>query len=93
MTFNVLYGNRDDHGKNISFLYDEALGGYRLSPAYDLTRTADKPEHEMTVMGNLNPTEKDLLAAAAYVGLSKGKTRAIVDRVKDMIKNFDFLLY
>ncbi len=86
MTFNVLYGNKDDHGKNFSFLYDESLGGYRLSPAYDLTRTEDKPEHEMTVMGNPNPAEKDLLALATYVGLAKGKTRAIIERIKETIK-------
>lgn len=86
MTFNVLYGNKDDHGKNISFLYDETLGGYRLSPAYDLTRTADKPEHEMTVMGNPNPTEKDLLDLAAYVGLVKAKAVAIMEKVKHTIE-------
>ncbi len=85
MTFNVLYGNKDDHGKNISFLYDEMLGGYRLSPAYDLTRTPDKPEHEMTVMGNPNPTEKDLLKLAAYVGLAKGKTTGILESIKENI--------
>ena len=83
MTFNVLYGNRDDHGKNISFLYDEELKGYRLSPAYDLTRTPDKPEHEMTVMGNPTPTEKDLLDLAAYVGLAKGRVGEILDKTKD----------
>ncbi|MEG1806405.1 MAG: type II toxin-antitoxin system HipA family toxin, partial [Clostridia bacterium] len=46
MCFNVLYGNKDDHGKNFAFLYDEKLKGYKLSPAYDITRTPYKIEHE-----------------------------------------------
>jgi len=28
MCFNVLFGNKDDHGKNFSFLYDEKIKGY-----------------------------------------------------------------
>ena len=87
MTFNVLYGNKDDHGKNTSFLYDESLGGYRLSPAYDLTRTPDKPEHEMTVLGKTNPTEADLLDLAAYVGLAKGKTKDILENIRENHKS------
>lgn len=86
MTFNVLYGNKDDHGKNISFLYDEELKGYRLSPAYDLTKTPDKPEHEMTVMGNPVPTEKDLYDLAVYIGLARGKVAVIVERIKNVIE-------
>ncbi len=85
MAFNVLYGNKDDHGKNISFLYDETLGGYRLSPAYDITRTPDKPEHEMTVLGKTNPTETDLLDLAAYVGLAKGKMMGILENIRENI--------
>lgn len=85
MAFNVLYGNKDDHGKNVSFLYDETVGGYRLSPAYDLTRTAEKPEHEMTVMGNPDPAERDLYGLASYVGLAKARAKRIVERIKDGI--------
>ena len=86
MTFNVLYDNKDDHGKNFSFVYDETINGYRLSPAYDLTKTIDKSEHEMTVMGNPNPAERDLMNLAAYVGLSKGKAKSIVGKIKGVIK-------
>lgn len=82
MCFNVLYGNKDDHGKNHSFLYDEALGGYRLTPAYDLTKTPDKLEHEMTVLGQGRPQETDLRAIAAAAGLSPAKTTAILQRVR-----------
>lgn len=37
MIFNVRSGNADDHGKNHTFLYDEAAKQWKLSPAYDLT--------------------------------------------------------
>jgi serine/threonine-protein kinase HipA len=36
--FNLLVGNADAHGKNLSLLYDER-GGIRLAPFYDLVCT------------------------------------------------------
>lgn len=60
MCFNVIIGNKDDHGKNFAFLFDENKGKYVLSPAYDLTITKDKLEHEMTIFGNANPTPNEL---------------------------------
>lgn len=80
MCFNVIYGNKDDHGKNFSFIYDEKQKGYRLSPAYDITRTPDKAEHEMTVNGSTNPMEKDLEEVAEIIGIQKKKCNEILDR-------------
>ncbi|MDD4351299.1 MAG: type II toxin-antitoxin system HipA family toxin [Clostridia bacterium] len=82
MCFNVLYGNRDDHGKNFAFLYDEAKGGYALSPAYDLTQTINKPEHEMTINGLGMPTEKDLLEIAKTIKLSLSECEQIIKIIK-----------
>lgn len=82
MCFNVLYGNRDDHGKNFAFLYDENLKGYKLSPAYDITKTSNKPEHEMTVNGAGKPTEKDLLDVADIVKLSQTTCKEIIAKIK-----------
>ncbi|MCQ2061617.1 MAG: type II toxin-antitoxin system HipA family toxin [Fibrobacter sp.] len=82
MAFNVFYGNKDDHGKNFAFLYDESARSYKLSPAYDITKTADKAEHEMTVNGNGNPSEDDMLAVANYCGLQKATCVKILDSVK-----------
>ncbi|MBQ9482231.1 MAG: HipA domain-containing protein [Clostridia bacterium] len=79
MCFNVFYQNKDDHGKNFAFLYDDNLDGYTLSPAYDLTKTPEKYEHEMTVNGIGNPTKKDLLAVAEQFKLSKTKCKEIID--------------
>ena len=82
MCFNVFYGNRDDHGKNFAFLYNEEKGGYELSPAYDITPTPNKPEHEMTVLGNGRPTECDLLKIAKEVKLSLKECKEIIEIVK-----------
>lgn len=72
------------------FAYYETLNDYKLSPSYDLAKTIDKHEREMTVMGNPNPTEQDLMKLAAYVGLGKGRTKLIVERIKKMIFSIDF---
>lgn len=86
MVFNVLFGNKDDHGKNFSFLYDENVGGYTLSPAYDLTKVTDKPEHEMTVNGNGKPDKEDLLAVAKIMKLSQKECMEIINFISDTVK-------
>lgn len=85
MAFNVFYGNKDDHGKNFSFLFDEELNGYKVSPAYDLTRTLQKPEHEMTVNGNGNPTEADLMQVAQIMKLNKKRCEQILSDCKNIL--------
>ncbi len=86
MCFNVFYGNMDDHGKNFAFLYDEEKKSYKLSPFYDITNTKDKFEHEMTVNGVGNPTEKDLLEVAKKMKLSMCTCVEILNRIKNLIK-------
>ena len=83
MCFNVLYGNKDDHGKNFAFLYQE--GRYRLSPAYDLTETPNKPEHEMTVLGNGKPTQADLIAIAKELRLSSKHYQEILFKTESVL--------
>lgn len=83
MCFNVLYGNKDDHGKNFAFLYDENMRGYKLSPFYDITQTKDKFEHEMTVNGIGNPSEKELLEVAKIMKLSIQKCKDIIEQIKE----------
>ena len=85
MCFNVFYGNKDDHGKNFAFLFDEKPGGYKLSPFYDITRTPEKAEHEMTAAGSGNPTEKDLLEVARQTALDIDKCRKIIANIKTIL--------
>lgn len=60
--FNVLAHNRDDHSKNFAFLMD-SKGGWKLSPAYDITFSSGPQGHQsMLVMGEgRNPTIEHLL--------------------------------
>jgi serine/threonine-protein kinase HipA len=37
MVFNVVFFNSDDHLKNHSFIYNEVLDKWNISPAYDIT--------------------------------------------------------
>lgn len=66
MVFNVLAGNRDDHGKNTALVMDEAWT-WNLAPAYDLTWAAGPGgHHTMAVRGEtLRPRWRDMLALAA----------------------------
>lgn len=79
MCFNVFYQNKDDHSKNFSFIYDEDLNGYKLAPAYDLTHTPNKFEHEMTVNGSGNPSINDLLDITKKMKLSLNKCKEIIE--------------
>ena len=73
------------NGKNFSFLYDEDKKGYKLSPAYDLTSTPNKMEHEMCVGGNGLPAEDDLLLLAKEFKLSMKKCKGIIENIKSKI--------
>ena len=61
MVFNALAHNHDDHSKNFAYLFES--GGWKLSPAYDLTFArlqgmAD--EHTTSFAGAGRPTRKAL---------------------------------
>lgn len=87
MVFNVLAGNRDDHSKNFSFLYDEECG-WTLSPAYDLTQNAGiNGEHQMTVQGKgANISIEDMLAVAREAGISQARASEIIGRVASALE-------
>lgn len=87
MCFNVFSYNKDDHGKNFSFIYDEKFKGYVLSPAYDLTILKNKTEHEMTINGNGNPSISDLLFVAQSFKLSEKKCLEIINDIKNKCKD------
>ena len=86
MCFNVFYGNKDDHGKNFAFVYNETKKGYELSPMYDITKTTNEIEHQMSVMHKGNPTEADLLEVARVNLLDLDKCQKIIAEVKSVLK-------
>lgn len=97
MCFNVFAHNRDDHSKNFTYLYQEAEGRWRLSPAYDLTySTTYYGEHTTTVDGNgRNPGEKELLAVGVAAGIKKMECNRIMDEIKECVHEMlgKYLMY
>lgn len=88
MCFNVMYGNKDDHGTSFAVLYDAENEGYKLSPFCDRTQTKDKFEHEMTLNGVGNPNEKDLLEVAKERNFQCKNVEKLLRKLKNC-----FLIY
>ncbi len=80
MVFNVLTGNRDDHAKNFSFIYDDRR--WRLSPAYDLVKSLGfNGFHSTMVAGAGNPSRSDIYKVAELTGFPMPQAREIFDQV------------
>ena len=74
----------DDHSKNFSYLYDETVDRWSLSPAYDLTWSSTYfGEHTTTVDGNgRDPSLKELLAVGRRAGLSAKRCQDIAEQIQ-----------
>jgi serine/threonine-protein kinase HipA len=70
----------------MSFIYDETKKGYVLAPAYDITSTLNKFEHEMTILGNGKPTKDDVTKIVIKFGLKKIKTDEIIKTIESKLK-------
>lgn len=79
--FNVLSHNRDDHGKNFSFLMDEK-GHWTLTPAYDLLYSAGPGGEQSTMVAGegRNPGLTHLLELAKAASLPAKKAKEIIDQ-------------
>ncbi|MFP4487083.1 MAG: type II toxin-antitoxin system HipA family toxin [Campylobacterales bacterium] len=86
--FNLFVHNRDDHGKNFSFLLDENKN-WKLSPAYDLTYSSGPGgEHSTTYLGEgRNPTILHLEKLAKKHSIKHYKE--VIDDVKDAVSRFE----
>lgn len=86
MVFNVVGRNQDDHTKNISFVMD-AVGAWRVAPAYDLTwsynpRGAWTSLHQMSVNGKRSGfIMEDLVAVGRRYGVARPESivRSTID--------------
>jgi serine/threonine-protein kinase HipA len=82
--FNVLAENRDDHGKNQGFPYQERQ--WTLSPAYDLTFTAHVAERGMAIMGERGQVGvAHLLKLAESASLDKNQAQTVIADVAHAI--------
>lgn len=88
MCFNVFSHNRDDHSKNFSFIYDDELKKWELSPAYDLTYSYSiNGEHATTINGNgSNPSMGDILTVAENIGMKRNNAIKIAEDIKEIVE-------
>lgn len=86
MLFNVLAHNRDDHGKNSSYIMNWD-GEWSLAPAYDLTFSQGPGgHHTMAVNGeSASPTWRDMLALAGLAGIDERAAAAILEQVREAV--------
>jgi serine/threonine-protein kinase HipA len=80
--FNVVFNNRDDHAKNVSFRL-ASDSRWRLSPAYDLTYCEGPGgDHQMDICGEGRaPSRTHLLQLSRQAGLDKSVCSAAIDRI------------
>lgn len=84
MVFNIRISNRDDHAKNFSFQWVD--GAWKLSPAYDLLPSSGfNGYHTTTINGKGEPTQSDILAVVAEVGLPKQRAKQIIEEIMDSV--------
>ncbi len=84
--FNVLAGNRDDHGKNHGFLYRHRE--WTLGPAYDLTFTSPEqlPERGLAIAGERRAAATAyLLKLAESEALDRRAALGSIDHVREAV--------
>ena len=90
--FNVLAHNRDDHGKNFSFLMNKK-GQWSLSPAYDLTfSSGPRGEHSMMVAGEGKSPSIELLVKLGEDEYIKGNLiKEIIEQTLEALSHWPTL--
>ncbi|MEM9339411.1 MAG: type II toxin-antitoxin system HipA family toxin [Bacteroidota bacterium] len=90
--FNVLSHNRDDHGKNFSFLMDEK-GQWKLAPAYDLTFSSGPRGHQSTmVMGEgQSPAKEHLIQLGKEANLTLPQIDRIIEQTQEALSQWETL--
>jgi serine/threonine-protein kinase HipA len=92
MVFNILVSNDDDHLRNHGFLLDPRLGGWRLSPLYDVMPRPGIAK-ERTLHLGVGPqgraaTLDNALAAHAAFTLSERDAAAAIDDVWRIVRQW-----
>lgn len=85
--FNLVAGNRDDHGRNHAFLYDERSRAWSLTPAYDLTPSVANNLIGLSWMGSTAiPTHLDqVMRLAETGGIDRAEAKDIYQAVESAV--------
>jgi serine/threonine-protein kinase HipA len=87
VVFSYLIANGDLHAKNVSVLWDDALRGFRLSPAYDLLSTLPYGDRRMALKVDGRDdrlSRKGLVAFASRFQLKPLAVHTVIDAVCDV---------
>jgi len=85
--FNLLAVNRDDHGRNHAFLYDETTHTWTLAPAYDLNPNVANVLIGLSWFGGaaIPQTIEDLNRLAELAGIRPAMVRTIFGEVENAV--------
>ncbi|MCH9276353.1 type II toxin-antitoxin system HipA family toxin [Bifidobacterium amazonense] len=94
MCFNVFIGNRDDHAKNFSYLYNRTRNVWRLSPGYDLTENPGiNGEHTTSVNGKgRDITIADMTGIGVKAGIARSRCVSIAEGIRDRVQDAGFAI-
>ncbi|WP_269477624.1 type II toxin-antitoxin system HipA family toxin [Hominibacterium faecale] len=88
MCFNVFAHNRDDHSKNVSFLYDEQQQRWKMAPVYDLTYSNSiGGEHATTIDGEgKRPGMENILSVAKKATMDCKRAKIRAAEIRDIVR-------
>ncbi len=85
--FNLVAANRDDHGRNHAFLYNDTVRTWSLTPAYDLTPSVANNLIGLSWLGStVIPTRLDqVLRLAETGGIGRTEAKDIYQSVESAV--------
>jgi len=85
--FNLVAGNRDDHGRNHAFRYDEKTRAWSLTPAYDLTPSVANNLIGLSWMGSTAIPQRfsQVVQLAEAGGIERKEAKAIYASVETAV--------
>lgn len=88
--FNLLSTNRDDHGRNHAFIYDETTRLWALSPAYDLNPSASNVLIGLSWLQStaIPQSFAPLLRLAEIGGIRRARAREIFAQVNSAVSKW-----
>jgi len=92
LVFNVLVSNDDDHLRNHGFFWDPRVGGWRLSPLYDVMPRATHASERQLHLG-VGPRGRLATLDNAFAGrevftLSADEATAVIGRVWEAVRKW-----
>lgn len=86
MSFNYLIGNKDDHAKNFSFIYNN--NKWEFAPGYDLLPSDGmNGYHSTSINDKITPVDDDLITLATKFGLDANESKRTLSEMRALVKS------